>query len=277
MLQDIFPHSFHNEYINAEPEPESRIVIFEKNHAWMKVDMNKQTAEFPLYREVKSLKATYRYLFAIDKTRFFLAERTEEGPLAFKGLQTASIRELYRYEPGYVKFAAITALQLRNWYRDNHFCGRCGREMEQDEKERMMKCECGNTVYPKISPAIIAAVRNGNKLLLTKYADREYKRYALIAGFSEVGESIEDTVRREIMEEVGLKVRNLRFYKSQPWSFSDSLLMGFFCDLDGDETIRLDRHELSEARWIDREDLDIEFDGISLTNEMIIRFKENDF
>lgn len=140
-----------------------------------------------------------------------------------------------------------------------------------------MKCECGNTVYPKISPAIIAAVRNGNKLLLTKYADREYKRYALIAGFSEVGESIEDTVRREIMEEVGLKVRNLRFYKSQPWSFSDSLLMGFFCDLDGDETIRLDRHELSEARWIDREDLDIEFDGISLTNEMIIRFKENDF
>ncbi len=277
MLQDIFPHSFHNEYIIADPDPDSRIVIFEKNQAWMKVDVNEQTAEFPHYREVKSLKATFRYLFAIDKTRFFLAERTEEGPLAFKGLQLASMRELYRYEPGYVKFAAITAQQIRNWYRDNHYCGRCGKEMEQAEDERMLKCECGNTVYPKISPAIIAAVRNGNKILLTKYADRDYKRYALIAGFSEVGESIEDTVRREIMEEVGLKVRNLRFYKSQPWSFSDSLLMGFFCDLDGDETIRLDRHELSEARWIDREDLDIEFDGISLTNEMIIRFKENDF
>ena len=112
--------------------------------------------------------------------------------------------------------------------------------------------------------------------MLTKYADREYKRYALIAGFSEVGETIEDTVRREVMEEVGLKVRDLRFYKSQPWPFSDSLLMGFFCDLDGSDEIRLDVNELSEARWVDREDLDIEFDGVSLTNEMIIRFKEND-
>ena len=175
-----------------------------------------------------------------------------------------------------MRFAAITALQLKNWYENNRYCGRCGEKMSPDDHERMLKCDCGNIVYPKITPAIIAAVRNGSKILLTKYADREYKRYALIAGFSEVGETIEDTVRREVMEEVGLKVRDLRFYKSQPWPFSDSLLMGFFCDLDGSDEIRLDVNELSEARWVDREDLDIEFDGVSLTNEMIIRFKEND-
>ena len=191
-------------------------------------------------------------------------------------MKSTSVRDLYRYEPSYVRFAAITALQLKNWYENNRYCGRCGQKMSPDDHERMLKCDCGNIVYPKITPAIIAAVRNGSKILLTKYADREYKRYALIAGFSEVGETIEDTVRREVMEEVGLKVRDLRFYKSQPWPFSDSLLMGFFCDLDGSDEIRLDVNELSEARWVDREDLDIEFDGVSLTNEMIIRFKEND-
>ena len=276
MLQDIFPHTFHNEYINAQPDPDSRIVAFDKNRVWVHLDQEKKQASFPLFREMKNLKAKYRYLYAIDKTKFFLAMREDETPISAGDLTSTSLRDLYRYEPAYVRYAAIIAYQIRNWYENNRFCGRCGEKMSQDDHERMLKCDCGNMVYPKITPAIIAAVRNGTKILLTKYADREYKRYALIAGFAEVGETIEETVRREIMEEVGLKVRDLRFYKSQPWPFSDSLLMGFFCDLDGPEDIRLDSNELSEARWVDREDLDIEFDGISLTNEMIIRFKEND-
>ncbi|MBQ1302919.1 MAG: NAD(+) diphosphatase [Firmicutes bacterium] len=276
MFQDIFPHTYHNEYIQASPDPESRVVVFDRNHVWMHLDPDKRQAEFPMFRELKNLKAEYRYLFAIDKTRFFLALREDDSPISAGDLKSTSVRDLYRYEPSYVRFAAITALQLKNWYENNRYCGRCGEKMSPDDHERMLKCDCGNIVYPKITPAIIAAVRNGSKILLTKYADREYKRYALIAGFSEVGETIEDTVRREVMEEVGLKVRDLRFYKSQPWPFSDSLLMGFFCDLDGSDEIRLDVNELSEARWVDREDLDIEFDGVSLTNEMIIRFKEND-
>ena len=69
---------------------------------------------------------------------------------------------------------------------------------------------------------------------MSKYADRDYKKYALLAGFTEIGETIEETVKREVMEEVGLKVKNIRFYKSQPWSFTDTLSMGFFADLDGD-------------------------------------------
>ena len=276
MFQDIFPHTYHNEYIQASPDPESRVVVFDRNHVWMHLDPDKRQAEFPMFRELKNLKAEYRYLFAIDKTRFFLALREDDSPISAGDLKSTSVRDLYRYEPSYVRFAAITALQLKNWYENNRYCGRCGEKMSPDDHERMLKCDCGNMVYPRITPAIIAAVRNGTKILLTKYANREYKRYALIAGFAEVGETIEETVRREIMEEVGLKVRDLRFYKSQPWPFSDSLLMGFFCDLDGPEDIRLDSNELSEARWVDREDLDIEFDGISLTNEMIIRFKEND-
>ena len=132
------------------------------------------------------------------------------------------------------------------------------------------------TVYPKISPAVIVAVTDGDRLLLTKYAGREFKRYALVAGFNEIGESIEDTVRREVMEEVGLKVKNLRFYKSQPWVFTDSLLMGFFCELDGDNKITLQEDELAEAEWFERQDLPDDHSGISLTGEMIEVFRRGE-
>lgn len=92
----------------------------------------------------------------------------------------------------------------------------------------MMRCEhCGQMEFPKICPAVIIGVTDGNRLLMSKYAGRDYKKYALIAGFAEIGETIEETVQREVMEEVGLKVKNLRYYKSQPWSFSDTLLFGF--------------------------------------------------
>ena len=155
------------------------------------------------------------------------------------------------------------------------FCGRCGTRLEHDKVERMMKCpKCGAMHYPKISPAVIVAVTNRDKILMTKYAGRDYKKYALIAGFTEIGETIEDTVRREVMEDVGIHVKNIRYYKSQPWSFTDTVLMGFYCELDGEDVITMDAHELSVAEWMRREDIPTEFDGISLTNEMMLMFKK---
>ena len=139
----------------------------------------------------------------------------------------------------------------------------------------MVHCpQCGLVEYPKICPAVIVGIVNGDKILLSKYAGREYKKYALIAGFAEIGESIEDTVRREVGEEVGLKVKNLRFYKSQPWSFTDTLLFGFFCQVDGDDTITMDDQELSVAQWVSREEVPDDPEGISLTREMMTVFKE---
>ena len=89
------------------------------------------------------------------------------------------------------------------------------------QKEKFILCPvCGNTVYPKICPAVIVAIHDGDRLVLTKYKDRPVKHYALVAGFNEIGESIEETVHREVLEETGLRVRNLRFYKSQPWVFT---------------------------------------------------------
>ena len=172
-------------------------------------------------------------------------------------------------------FAAATAYHLYVWYRDNRYCGRCGKKLQPDTKERMMRCACcGNMVYPKIAPAVIVGVIYDNKILMTKYSDREYKKYALIAGFTEIGETAEETVRREVMEEVGLHVKNIRYYKSQPWALSGSLLAGFFCELDGDDTISLQEDELSVGKWAYADDLELEDDGISLTREMILKFKE---
>ena len=126
--------------------------------------------------------------------------------------------------------------------------------------------------YPKICPAVIVGVTKGDEILLTRYAGRSYKKYALIAGFAEVGETIEETVHREVMEEVGLKVKNLHYYKSQPWSASSTLLMGFFCEADGDTAIRLDKSELAEARWCPRAEVP-EWEDVSLTMEMMQVFR----
>lgn len=138
----------------------------------------------------------------------------------------------------------------------------------------MLYCEnCGNMEFPKICPAVIIAVTDGNRLLLSKYAGRIYKKYALLAGYTEIGETIEETVRREVLEEVGLKVKNIRYYKSQPWAFSETELMGFYCDLDGEDSIRLDQEELSMAEWFEREEIPVTPLRDSLTNEMIMQFK----
>ena len=146
--------------------------------------------------------------------------------------------------------------------------------MGKSKVERAMVCPaCGNTVYPKICPAVIVAVHDGERLLLTRYKDRPIKHYALVAGFNEIGESIEETVHREVLEETGARVKNLKFYKSQPWVFTDTLLFGFYAELDGDDHLTVQEDELSEAVWVDRHDVPEDTTGFSLTAEMIEQFR----
>jgi NADH pyrophosphatase NudC (nudix superfamily) len=172
-------------------------------------------------------------------------------------------------------YAVLTGWHLQNWYQNNRLCGSCGAKTVHDEKERMLRCPtCGNLIFPRINPAIITAVTDGDRLLLSRYAGRGYTSYALLAGYTEIGETIEQTVHREVFEEVGLRVKNLRYYKSQPWGVDGNILMGFFCDLDGDDTISIDETELSHAGWYDRHNLPAQDDGFSLTREMIRVFSE---
>ena len=279
MIQDIAPHVYHNEYRQAAPEPDSFLLYYEEGRVLGRNEAP-DGLTFPRFRHLDGNGASAAesaiYLFTIDGAAYFLTlERprlNEEAAEAFSLLPEGIFRSA---KPLYQAFAGITGQQLKNWYDTNRYCGRCGSELRQSEKERMLHCPvCGHMIYPKISPAVIVGVISGNRLLMTRYSGRAYKRYALIAGFNEIGETIEDTVRREVMEEVGVKVKNIRFYKSQPWSFSETLLMGFYCDLDGSDEIHLDTEELSEGVWMVREDIPETSEGISLTEEMIQRFRK---
>ena len=171
--------------------------------------------------------------------------------------------------------AAATGWHLNIWYKSNKFCGACGCNLEHDDNIRMLKCpKCGNQVFPKISPAVIVGVTDNDKILLTKYADREYKRYALIAGFTEIGETIEETVAREVFEETGVHIKDITYYKSQPWGYDGNVLMGFFAKLDGNRKITMDEDELSVAEWVNYKDVPDDEEKISLTREMMTCFRK---
>ena len=148
--------------------------------------------------------------------------------------------------------------------------------MHPGQEERRLDCpDCGTSVYPRINPAVIVGVTCGDHLLITRYAaSRGTSVDALVAGFCEIGETLEDTVRREVLEEVGLKVKNLRYYKSQPWGMADDLLAGFYCDVDGDTQICMDESELSTAVWVKREEIVGQPNQYSLTNEMMLTFRD---
>lgn len=191
-----------------------------------------------------------------------------------EGYSFITQREVQYYEPRREAFAGTTALQFADWYARTHFCGICGRPMKHDDRERMFYCEkCRVPVYPRINPVVIVGVIDGDRLLLTKYAHSTYKRYALVAGFVETGETLEDAVRREVFEETGIRVKNIRYYKSQPWPLSGSLIAGMFCDLDGSDQTTLNDGELSVAEWIKREDIPEYTDSVSITTEMILQFR----
>ena len=212
------------------------------------------------------------FAFRLDDRAVFLAREPVEAPEGWRYVPSVTYRDA---EPRETAFACATGESLQRWYAANRFCGRCGALMTENPAERAMTCPvCHKNVYPRINPAVIVAVLDHGRLLMTKYANRPLiRRYALIAGFCEIGESFEDTVRREVMEEVGLRVKNLRFYKSQPWVLTDSLLLGFFCDVDGDPTPVLRDGELALAEWHTPEDVPADYSRISLTGEMIEQFR----
>ena len=152
-------------------------------------------------------------------------------------------------------FLAGRALQILNWERNNRFCGRCGERMEPRLDERSMRCPaCGFLQYPRLSPAVIVAVTRGESLLLAHNKRFPSGRYSLLAGFVEPGETFEECVSREIFEEVGIRVRNIRYVSSQPWPFPDSLMVGFSAEWESGE-LQPDGVEIAEADWFRQDTL----------------------
>ena len=269
MIQDIAPHKLHNPYDPAAvPAEEDFVLAFDRGKVLL------QTGSAPALPRVKSLpdRTGLRYLFAVDGQRVFLLPEGAAVPPDSEFTDTKALRGA-RLFPREIMFAIFTGKHLADWYRDVRFCGRCGKPMTHSPKERAMCCTCGYTAYPRIMPAVIVGVRNGDKLLLTRYRTG-FAYNALIAGFTEIGETAEETVAREVMEEAGIRVQNITYYKSQPWGTANDLLLGFYCDVDGDPAITMDPGELKYAAWVARDEIELQPDDYSLTNEMMKRFKE---
>lgn len=285
MIQDISPYHIDNRFTDVRPNTESFLVFIQERTILLK--MTEQALTLPQFGQISSYELKTTFLFSVSEHHFFLAgewnqAETSDWPAAVSlllenGYQFYDISIFRECSPKWLCFAGATAYQLGRWYDNNRYCGRCGNVLRNGLHERVLYCEnCKNTIYPKIQPVVIVGVINQDHILFTKYADIKHsENYALIAGFAEIGESIEETVQREVMEEAGIKVKNIRYYKSQPWPFSDSLLLGFFCELDGSDHITVDNHELAVAEWVHRDKMGIQDDGISLTYEMMMHFKEN--
>ena len=190
------------------------------------------------------------------ETRFFLVLRAgdSDAPTPDSWRRVAP-RDL-RTAPAPLPLVAATAAHLFRWYDTTRFCPRCASPLKHAEKERALACpSCGHILYPVIAPCVIVAVTHEDRLLLTRYARPGAKHLVLVAGFIEIGETAEQAAAREVMEETGLRIKNLRYQGSQPWGFSGSLVSAFSAELDGPDTIRLDTSELAEARWVRRADI----------------------
>lgn len=164
-------------------------------------------------------------------------------------LEWRGLRSLFNVlDDGFVGLAS-RAVQLAEWARTHRYCGVCATPMVRLPGERCFKClGCGMMAYPRISPAMMVLIRKGDQVLLAMHKHSPSQRYSPLAGFLEAGESVEEAVHREVMEEVGLRVHNLQYFMSQSWPFPHSLMLAFTADyLDGE--IRLDQDEIAEARW----------------------------
>lgn len=240
MLHDIAPAAYNNDISFRAPVLEDKIVIYRGKQVLAFVEGGTMRDRSSLISSMRAnLRACVRSICSrwarmpiswrkFPMKRSMLCSRTNrmiplpkwaDGSSSHCKSSSSTIRNGAAFRP------LMVGHEYWNWYESSQYCGRCGAKTEHDRVERMMRCPaCGLMIFPKVFPAVIVAItRPDGKVLATRYKGRPYANYALIAGYCEMGETVEQTVHREVMEEVGLRVKNLRYYKSQPWPDSSSL------------------------------------------------------
>lgn len=196
----------------------------------------------------------YQYLGHRQNTPYYAAEIAPGTPVPDDRV-ACGVRELFGRIPDDELALAAYAVQIIDFDRTTQFCGRCGTKTHQLRIERSKLCPaCNQITYPRLSPAVIVRVENGDKILLARSPHFPSGMHSVIAGFVEPGETLEQTVHREVREEVGITVKNLRYFASEPWPFPNSLMCGFVADYDSG-VIRIDNNEIIAAGWFDRDHL----------------------
>jgi len=225
-------------------------------------------------KDLNILMIRSHYFGTLDGHPCICAEVSPETN-AFEGMTFEELRGLYVVLDEDLFLLAGRAIQILNWDKNHQYCGKCGILTENMEDEMAKICpECGFINYTRISPAVITAIIKNGKILMAKHSYGLKNRYALVAGFIEAGETLEEGVKREIMEEVGLKVKNIKYFGSQPWPFPNSLMIGFTADYESGE-IKVDGKEIIDAKWFAIDEVTPMPSKISISSELIEWYIEN--
>lgn len=273
--------SIYKQYIpenrpNHENDEKSYWFIFNSS----KMLANVETGQIPLVKDLNELNTTPLrkvYLGKFMGQPCYAAEvDTEVESINIpEGMAFKDLRTLYTILDEDVYLLAGRAVQIINWDKNHQFCGKCGTLTETMDEEMAKICpECGFISFTRISPAVITAIVKEGKLLMAKHNYGQYRRYGLIAGFVEAGETLEEAVEREIMEEVGIKVKNIEYFGSQSWPYPHSLMIGFTAEYESGE-IEVDGKEIAHAKWFEFDDLPEMPSRISIAGELIDWYKEN--
>lgn len=274
MINEISPSIFDNKYFHYhEIGDDDFLLCYKENQVLLKKFGDDY--EIPRKRDFSVNVESPVYLFSINSNHCFgIAESPVEND-SFEYQDIFVLRSLKTKEFAWI---GSVGYQLMTWYNNNRYCGRCGSKTELKKDERAAVCpNCSLVIFPKISPAVIVAITCNNRILLAKGLNYKGDFYALIAGYVDIGESIEETVVREVKEEVGLDIKNLKYYSSQPWPFSGSLMLGFTAEADDTQQIIIDEKEIKEAGWFSRGNLPPHASGISISGGLIAAFEKGIF
>jgi NAD+ diphosphatase len=276
MIHEILPHRFDNRYLpNQQINDEDFIFHYHGNTLLVKITGEElQLARKKDFPEINGHTPSV-FLFSLNNVSCFLVWDTPAfDKEQFDFREIGFFRTIKQKETGWV---ALVGYHLWSWYSQHKFCGKCGATTVHKHDERAIICpDCNSIVFPKISPAIIAAITCGDRILLAHNANFTGGWYSLVAGYADVGESLEETLVREVKEEVGLDVRNIRYYKSQPWALSGSLMVGFIAEADDSQPVVIDGHEITTAEWFRRGALPAHPSNVSIAGEMIDKFEKGE-
>lgn len=275
MIQNIGLHVLSTDFAKPKPKVTDFILLFTKTEVYVMPE----TGALPTYRDWCELGGNddlLVHILDVDGIQFYtVLDLPEEMAAKFK-------KEIARYlrfvHPNWLRLAAVTGLHLYQWFQTHRFCGVCGAPMHPDNKELAMRCtneDCHSVTYPTVCPAVIVGVHDGERLLLTWSALQKNAIYALVSGYMSVGETFEETVHREVLEETGLHIKNLTYCGNQPWGFSGAQMIGYWAELDGSDEITLQREELKKAGWFTVDEIPAAYEDepLDLTHYMIEQFR----
>lgn len=214
------------------------------------------------------------YIGDFDNKPCFVGKVSEEPIELMDGYAFLHLRGLYGVLDENLFNVAGRALQLSVWNENHQFCSRCGGKVETVNNEMAKKCTtCELVSYPRVSPAVIVAIIKEDEILLARNVNFPGNMFSLVAGFVEAGETLEECVEREVFEEVGVKIKNIQYLASQPWSYPHSMMIGYIAEYDSGE-ILVDGKEISEAYWFKRDQLPELPSRVSIARKIIDAYIE---